>query len=144
MTDSLQSIAEAEVRTKEDEFYLALRDAFTNQNGGRLDSILAPDYVSTDDAGNVIGKEDLKKECTDGSYTFTTFTIVEPMNIRLYNNCATAIVTCRDRLEGAIRRKPVRGLRVCNLSGEYQWTDVWVKETGGEWRCVASHDSRIP
>jgi hypothetical protein len=141
-SDSAGAAIENEVCRKEDEFYAALRDAFDNGNRAGLDAVLAPEYTNTEADGNVVSKDKLIDDCTNGTYKVDKYELLSPMKVSVFSLC-TAVVTCKDRLIGARLHKKTNGYPTIDVSGDYQWTDFWAKDEAGHWVCLASHDSKL-
>lgn len=97
-----------------------------------LDQILADDYILTDSDGNLETKAQLLTWLKSGEMVFIS-AVGEGMKVRVYGDAAVVrgLNTEKSRNKGK------------DTSGQYQWTDTWVK-LAGRWQCVATHASRIP
>lgn len=96
-----------------------------------------PNQIESDDFtvvwpdGQIINKQsDLQSYEADGA-VFTEFNITD-LNVRLYGD--TAIVVGQGSIKG---RTPTK-----DLSGNYVWTDTFVKQSGA-WTAVASQVSSV-
>jgi ketosteroid isomerase-like protein len=108
-------------------------DAIVKHDWAFFDQILADDYISTDFDGNVGTKADFLEFLRSGESVIAS-SIVDDMKVRIYGD--TAVVTGRTTTVN----EQYQGK---DLSGQYRWTDTWVKDSLGRWRCVAEHVSRI-
>ena len=68
---------------------------------------------------------------TSGDLAFES-AVLDNVKVRVYGD--TAVVTGRTTNKGKYKGQ--------DISGQYQFTDVFVKQ-GGRWRAVASHATRI-
>lgn len=109
-----------------------LNKAWVNRDTAPFDRILADDYMGTDEEGNVITKAEQLAKIGAGAYLSTT-AVVDDMKVRVYGDAA--VVTGRSTHKGQYKGKA--------FSQQYRWTDTWVKDNLGRWRCVAFHDSNI-
>jgi ketosteroid isomerase-like protein len=108
-------------------------DAIVKHDRAFFDQILADDYISTDFDGNVGTKADFLEFLRSGESVIAS-SIVDDMKVRIYGD--TAVVTGRTTTVN----EQYQGK---DLSGQYRWTDTWVKYYLARWRCVAEHVSRI-
>ena len=108
-------------------------DAIVKHDWAFFDQILADDYISTDFDGNVGTKADFLEFLRSGESVIAS-SIVDDMKVRIYGD--TVVVTGRTTTVN----EQYQGK---DLSGQYRWTDTWVKYYLGRWRCVAEHISRI-
>jgi ketosteroid isomerase-like protein len=108
-------------------------DAIVKHDRAFFDQILADDYISTDFDGNVGTKADFLEFLRSGESVIAS-SIVDDMKVRIYGD--TAVVTGRTTTVN----EQYQGK---DLSGQYRWTDTWVKYYLGRWRCVAEHVSTI-
>lgn len=58
--------------------------------------------------------------------------VIAEMKVRVYGDAA--VVTGRSTVKETYKGK--------DFSGQYRWTDTWIKIAGG-WQCVAGHSSEI-
>jgi len=108
-------------------------DAIVKHDWAFFDQILADDYISTDFDGNVGTKADFLEFLRSGESVIAS-SIVDDMKVRIYGDAAVVTgrtTTVNEQYQGK------------DLSGQYRWTDTWVKYYLGRWRCVAEHISRI-
>ena len=108
-------------------------DALVKHDWAFLDQIFADDYIWTDPDGNVWTKAQLLASLKSGEDVLTAAE-AEKIRVRVYGDAA--LVTGRTTVKEQYKGK--------DISGQYQWTDMWVKDYAGRWQCVASHSSRAP
>jgi len=108
-------------------------DALVKHDWAFLDHILADDYTWTDAEGNVWTKAQFLASLKSGEDVISSL-VSDDMEVRVYGD--TAVVTGRTTVKEQYKGK--------DISGQYQWTDMWVKDYAGRWQCVASHSSRAP
>jgi len=108
-------------------------DALVKHDWAFLDQILADDYIWTDPDGNVWTKAQFLASLKSGEDVLTAAKADE-IRVRVYGDAAA--VTGRTTVKEQYKGK--------DISGQYQWTDMWVKDYAGRWQCVASHSSRAP
>jgi hypothetical protein len=96
-----------------------------------LDRILADDYISTDSEGIVGNKAQEIATMKSGDYVLIS-TVLDNFKVHVYGVAAVYFGRSTDKAQ--FKNK--------DISGQYQWTDTWVKRDG-RWQCVASHGSRI-
>ena len=97
-----------------------------------FDRILADGYTEADSEGNVNTKSQYIANFKSNTFVVTS-AVLDDINVRVYGD--TAVVTGRNTMKGQYKGK--------DDSGQYRWTDIWVKRDG-RWQCVAGHGSRIP
>jgi ketosteroid isomerase-like protein len=107
-------------------------DATVKHDWAVLDQILTGDYTWTDLDGNVWTKPEFLASLKSGESTITS-SITDDIKVRVYGD--TAVVTGRTTVKEQYKGK--------DISGQYRWTDMWVKDYRGRWRCVADQGSRI-
>jgi len=106
-------------------------DAILKHDVAFLKRIYADDLIYTDPNGAVwTGAQDIAN-IESGEAVYTSF-ITDNMNVHAYGDMA--VVFGRDTIEGQVRGKDV--------SGQYQWTDTWIKKAG-RWQCVATQSSKF-
>jgi ketosteroid isomerase-like protein len=106
-------------------------DAFLKADVAFLDRILADDYTDTDENGTVSTKAQDIADLKSGDIKFTS-AINDEFKVRVYGNAA--VVTGRLTMKAQYKGK--------DISGQYRWTDTWVKRAG-HWQCVATGVSKI-
>jgi ketosteroid isomerase-like protein len=107
-------------------------EALVKHDWAFLDQILADDYIWTDPDGNSWTKTELLASLKSGEDVITS-AVTEGIRVRIYGDAA--VVRGRTTVKEQCKGK--------DISGEYRWTDMWVKDYAGRWRCVADHSSRI-
>ncbi len=96
------------------------------------DTIMAPGYTNTDAGGCVWTSDEDLESCASQEYTVTVVSHRTPEVIVHSASCATALGD--DVLNSCFEGEPA--------GGHYVWTDTWVR-LGDEWKCAASHGSKI-
>jgi ketosteroid isomerase-like protein len=96
-----------------------------------LDRILAEDYLFTSPLGEVLTKAQMLTELKSGEDAVSSV-VNHEMKARVYGDAAVVNghSTYKEKVRGS------------DISGEYRWTDTWIKK-GGRWQCVADHASRV-
>jgi ketosteroid isomerase-like protein len=96
-----------------------------------LDKILAAELTDTDSEGTVWTKAQDLANLKSGDMKVTS-AVADDIKVRVYGN--VAVTTGRNINKISFKGK--------DQSGQYRWTDTWVKRAG-RWQCVASHGSKI-
>jgi hypothetical protein len=96
-----------------------------------LEGTLADDYISTDSEGTVGNKAQEIATMRSGDYVLIS-TVLDNFKVHVYGVAAVYFGRSTDKAQ----------FKGKDISGQYQWTDTWVKRDG-RWQCVASHGSRI-
>ncbi len=102
-----------------------------NHDASALDRIEADDFIYTGVDGTLVTKAQDISDITSGNLTAESANI-EEMKVRVYGD--TAVVIGRLTTKGQYKGK--------DFSGQYRFTDVFVKRNG-KWQAVASHASSI-
>lgn len=95
-----------------------------------FEGIFAEDFIMLDSDGVVLTKGQYIANLKSGESVFTS---IASDNIKVHIYGDTAVVFGRETLKG--HSKGV------DISGQYLWTDTWVK-IAGHWRCVADFSSK--
>jgi len=106
-------------------------DAFLKADVAFLDRILADDYTDTSEDGTVSTKTQDVADLKSGDLKVTS-SVNDDIKVRVYGNAA--VVTGRLTMKAQYKGK--------DISGQYRWTDTWVKRSG-QWQCVATGVSKI-
>ena len=114
---------EAEIRRIEIEW----GEAFLQRDLAALDRIIDDEYILTDPLGQVRDKSESIEAIKSSDVRFES---TESDNIKVAINGDTAVVTARSTFRGCYKG--------WNMTGRYQYTDVFVKRSGA-WRAVVSH-----
>ncbi len=106
-------------------------DAIVKRDAAYLQKLEAPDFTVTGPSGRTLNKEEDIKDMTGGETTFEKMTI-ERLQVRFYGDTAIAngVAKVKARTKGK------------DESGNYSWTDVFVK-MNGEWKAVSGHVTAI-
>jgi len=106
-------------------------NALVKADTAALDRIQAADYVFTDQDGQMHTKAQGIADFQSGAQKFESF-ILDDLKVRVFGDSAVAHVL--DTEKSTYKGK--------DTSGQYRWTDVFVKR-GGRWQAVASHGSKV-
>lgn len=124
----LSSAAQALVKIEKD-----WSDADVKKDVAALNRILAEDWVGIDFQGTVMNKAAVLRDVgAKSDITATESTTLGEMKIRVYGN--TAVVSGTE-----VERSQYRGE---DSSGEYIWTDVFVRRNG-RWQAVSSQSTKM-
>ena len=108
-----------------------LADAWVKRNVAFFDRVIADDFTWTAPYGIVSTKAQSLATLKSGEDVVTSW-VVDEMKVRVYGDAAVA--TGRSTIKETYKGEDV--------SGQYRWTDTWVKRAG-RWQCVAGHSSEI-
>jgi hypothetical protein len=108
-----------------------LTDALLKKDVSTFERYLADTYTFTDPGGAVTNKTQNIASMKAGDFNFESSQI-DSMKVQVYEN--TAIVTYKTTDKGKIKDM--------DISGQYRWTDVFVK-TNDRWQIVAGQGTRI-
>ena len=106
-------------------------ESYVRRDAAFLEQHLAEDYVSTFPDGTVLDKKGEIESLKSGDIALTEMTPRE-MNVRMYGQAA--VITGRSTIKAMVKGQEV--------SGEYRFTDVWVK-LNEQWLAVASQVTRV-
>jgi ketosteroid isomerase-like protein len=106
-------------------------DAVLKRDLAFLDRILADDFTIGEVDGTVTTKAQLLAYIKSGEYAVAS-SVYADVKVRVYGDAAVVMghTAEKSRFKGA------------DMTGEYLWTDTWVK-IAGRWQCVAAHSSKI-
>ena len=104
-------------------------NAFVRKDAEIIARIEADSYVFTSADGKLSGKADDLKSLASGE---TKYEIYKQSDVQVRLHGDTAIVTGRTTIKGTDSGHDV--------SGDYQWTDTFIKREG-KWQAVATHTS---
>ena len=108
-----------------------LTNAILKSDASTFDRYLADTYTFTDPGGSLSNKAQNIASMKAGDFKFESSKI-DSMKVQVYGN--TAVVTYRTTDKGKIKDMDV--------SGQYRWTDVFVKRND-RWQAVAGQGTRI-
>jgi ketosteroid isomerase-like protein len=108
-----------------------LADAWVKRDVAFFDRVIADDFTWTAPYGIVSTKAQSLATLKSGEDVVTSW-VVDEMKVRVYGDAAVA--TGRSTIKETYKGE--------NVSGQYRWTDTWVKRAG-RWQCVAGHSSEI-
>jgi ketosteroid isomerase-like protein len=106
-------------------------ESYVRRDTAFLEQHLAEDYMSTFPDGTVLDKKGEIDSLKSGDIALTEMTPSE-MNVRTYGQAA--VITGRSTIKAMVKGQEV--------SGEYRFTDVWVK-LSNRWLAVTSQVTRI-
>jgi ketosteroid isomerase-like protein len=97
-----------------------------------LEKLLAPDYVYTNQDGEMASRAEMVAGIKSGTTKYDTFTVGD-MKAHVYGDAA--VVTGKGSLKGKENGKPIDEV--------IRFTDTWVKQ-GSQWLCAATQVTRVP
>ena len=106
-------------------------DAAKKQDAKPLDGMLSDDFLLTITTGQVVDKESYVSKVKDGTFKIESLEYGKVI-VRVHGDCA--VVVGRISLKGT--------WDATDVSGEYAFTDTFVKQ-GGKWLEVAGQVNRI-
>jgi ketosteroid isomerase-like protein len=106
-------------------------DASRQHDVAWFERYMAASVILTDEDGVVTDKTAMIADVKAGASQIES-DFYENLKVQVYGD--TAVATGISVTKGTYKGK--------DNSGKYPWTDTWVKR-GGQWQCVASHDSKI-
>lgn len=106
-------------------------NAIAKRDGAYMQKIEADDYIFTGPDGKALTKAEDIKSNTTGDVVFDDFKI-DSVKVRFYGD--TAIVNGVGTVKAHQQEE--------DLSGQYSWTDVFVKQKG-EWKAVSAHVTAV-
>ena len=107
-------------------------DAVVHRDLQKLERIQADGFKGSSE-GKDFDRRMLREALTSGLMKVAAWT-TEDVKVKVTGN--TAVVTGKSKLTNAV----YMGL---DYSGEYEWTDRFVKQRDGGWRAVSSHSKRV-
>jgi hypothetical protein len=109
-----------------------------NHDANAADQILSDDVIITYIDGSTGTKSDELKVISSGTITADSWELFDP-KVRVLNADA-AFITGRTVIKNGKQKEP--GLKAVNLSGEYRFTDLYLRRNG-KWQAVASQTTKI-
>lgn len=107
-------------------------NAVLSNNIRAMEALLSDDYMAITANGMLLSKDETLAHMRTGSLHITAISISD-RKVRFYG--ATALVTSRAEVTGTDPEG--------NLSGNYRYTRVYVRDANGVWRIVSFEASRI-
>src|SRR5215213_9708838 len=107
-------------------------DAAVHGDAQTLDRIQADNFSGSSEGRN-FSKRELRAALKSGLMKVASWT-VEDVKVSIKGN--SAVVTGKSTLTNAVFMGD-------DYSGEYEWTDRFVKQPNGRWRAVTSHSKRV-
>lgn len=121
-----------EIRHEIDQLEDKWRDAVLHRNVQALESLLAPDYTAITATGMLQSKEQTLDSLRNGSVRFSSIEVTD-RKVRFYGH--TALVTSMATVTGTTPEG--------DLSGNFRYTRVYVRDAHGNWRIVSFEVSPI-
>jgi ketosteroid isomerase-like protein len=106
-------------------------EAYVKRDADFLERYLSDDYTGTYPDGTVLDKKGEIESVKSGAVVLTE---MKPREMRVRTYADAAVITGRSTINAKLNGQDV--------SGEYRFTDVWVKR-GDRWQAVASQVTRI-
>lgn len=131
-SDAMPRAEKHEVRHQIERLEIAWRNAVLHGNVPAMDGLLADDYMAITPSGILQSKEQALAGLRSGGTRFTSLELSD-RKIRLYGT--TALVTSRAEVKGTGPEG--------DMSGNYRYTRVYVRDARGVWRIVSFEASRI-
>jgi ketosteroid isomerase-like protein len=135
-------VANSQTEVKPDKKSGNVEQAIMNMEKEMLDALLkgdlsanerymAEDAVFTGPDGMVMSKSEVISMFKDGNLKLES-SVIDDMKVNVRGN--TAVATYRTTDKGKYKET--------DISGQYRWTDVFVKQNG-EWKLVAGHGTKL-
>jgi len=105
--------------------------AVVKEGAASVDQYEADDIITTDPTGRVSNKTQDKTDLSSGDYQIQSEELSD-LKVLVYGNTAVAAAT--NTMKGTYKRQ--------DLSGNYRFTDTWVKRNG-KWQVVASQYTKV-
>jgi ketosteroid isomerase-like protein len=107
-------------------------NALLKSNAAAMDALLADDYMAITASGTLQTRDQALASLRSGQTHFTAINISE-RKVRFYRT--TALVTSLAQVKGTIGGR--------DISGNYRYTRVYVRDDKGKWKVVSFEASRI-
>lgn len=121
-----------EIRHEIDQLEDKWRDAILHRNVQAMDSLLAPDYTAITANGMLQSKEQTLDSLRNGTVHFSSIEFSD-RKVRFYGH--TALVTSMATVSGTTPDG--------DLSGDYRYTRVYVRDARGNWKIVSFEVSPV-
>ena len=121
-----------EIRHQIEKLEDSWKNAVLHGNSSAMDALLADDYMAITPTGILQSKDQALASLKSGTTHFKSMELSD-RKVRLYGN--TAIVTSRAEVTGTGPEG--------DMSGDYRYTRVYVKDPKGAWRIVSFEASKI-
>jgi ketosteroid isomerase-like protein len=105
--------------------------ATVKEGAAAVDQYEADDIIDTDPSGRVTDKAQDKTDLSSGDLKFQSIEVSD-LKVHVYGDIAVAAGT--STVKGTYKGQ--------DISGQYRFTDTWVKRNG-KWQAVASQSSKI-
>ncbi|MFP5237498.1 MAG: nuclear transport factor 2 family protein [Acidobacteriota bacterium] len=121
-----------EIRHEIDHLEDLWQEAVLHRNVQALDNLLADDYTAITANGTLQSKEQTLENLRDGAVRFNSIEVTD-RKVRFYGH--TALVTSKAVVQGTTPEG--------ELSGDYRYTRVYVRDAHGNWKIVSFEVSQI-
>jgi len=121
-----------EIRHEIDHLEDLWQQAILHRNVQALDNLLADDYTAITANGTLQSKEQTLENLRDGAVHFSSIDVTD-RKVRFYGH--TALVTSKAAVKGTTPDG--------ELSGDYRYTRVYVRDAHGNWKIVSFEVSQI-
>lgn len=121
-----------EIRHQIDQLEDRWRDAILQRNVEAMRALLADDYTAITANGTLQSKQQTLENLRDGAVRFRSLELSD-RKVRFYGH--TALVTSRAEVKGATPDG--------DISGNYRYTRVYVRDSRGSWKIVSFEVSPI-
>ena len=121
-----------ETRHEIDQLEDVWRNALLKSNAAALDALLADDYMAITSSGTLQTRDEALANLRTGQLHFTSINISD-RKVRFYRS--TALVTSLAQVQGTFSGH--------DISGDYRYTRVYVRDEKGKWKVVSFEASRI-
>ena len=108
------------------------RNAILKDDAAAMQALLADDYMGITAFGTLQSKDDMVESLRSGRRHLTTLVLYD-RKVRFYG--ATALVNSTAEVEGVSPDG--------NVSGNYRYTHVYVRDAQGHWKIVSTEASRV-
>ncbi len=121
-----------ESRHEIDQLEQTWRNAIMTRDAQAMESLLADDYIAITANGTLQSKEQALTNLRSGTVNFAAIEFSD-RKVRFYGQ--TALVTSRAEVTGSTGEG--------DISGNYRYTRVYVRDSKGDWKIVSFEASRI-
>jgi len=121
-----------EIRHEIDQLEDEWRDAILNGDVKTLDSLMADDYMAITPSGTLQSRDEALENMRSGRFHITSLTVTD-RKVRFYGT--TAVVTSLATISAITPDGQV--------TGDYRYTRVYVRDTEGAWKIVSFEASRV-
>ena len=106
--------------------------AFMKKDGAAVGRLLSPRFLSLSDDGRTMDRATLIQEVNNDKETYVSASN-SGYKVQVFGETAIIIGTFTAVVKTAAGTETRR----------WAWTDTWMKQTGGQWLCIASQSARL-